>query len=178
MIRELTTKDVEAYYVLRLAALEEHPEAYTTTAEAWREAPLSKIEAMFQSNDAERRQIVLGLFAADDELVGMLGWHRDFRTTVKHKSALWGMYVNPAWRRQGWGRRLLQTMLGEVQSLPGLELVRLTVSTIGQDAIHLFEAFGFQRYGTEPRARFVDGEYFDVAYMIKFLETNSDAPHV
>ena len=47
--------------------------------------------------------------------------------------------------------------------------MELAVVTRNRRARGLYKALGFETYGTEPRALFVDGEYLDEEHMVLLL---------
>ncbi|MCZ8512807.1 GNAT family protein [Paenibacillus filicis] len=73
--------------------------------------------------------------------------------------------MSPGEQGQGNGRRLLQALIYELRTMEGLEQVLLTVVSANIPAVKLYEKLGFVRYGTEPRALLVDGDYVDEALM-------------
>jgi RimJ/RimL family protein N-acetyltransferase len=49
-------------------------------------------------------------------------------------------------------------------------IAKLGVAAVNQPAIRCYERCGFQIYGTEPRAVFVEGKYYDEYLMSKSLD--------
>ena len=70
---------------------------------------------------------------------------------------------------QGIGRALLAEFDRLARQLPGLEQVVLSVTAGNAHAVRLYEGAGFVRYGLQPRAIKVDGQYHDKALMIRIL---------
>jgi ribosomal protein S18 acetylase RimI-like enzyme len=79
-----------------------------------------------------------------------------------------GMGVRSEWRRQGMGRRLLQTCLALAKA-KGLEKVELEVYSDNLAALGLYESFGFIREGVRVRGRKLDGRYQDVVLMALWI---------
>lgn len=92
-----------------------------------------------------------------DRLLGVAGLAFERREKLAHKATLFGMYVQPAQRGAGLGRQLLQAVLMEARSRPGVQLVQLTVSAGNQSAQSLYRQGGFIPFGLEPHAVAVDG---------------------
>lgn len=67
-----------------------------------------------------------------------------------------GMGVSRPWRRQGIGRMLLASCIGQA-SERGIGVVRLQVFTDNCDAIALYESLGFRRCGVREEYRRVRG---------------------
>jgi ribosomal-protein-alanine N-acetyltransferase len=58
--------------------------------------------------------------------------------------------IAPAWRRQGWGGRLLQELLGRAH-LRGCSGCRLEVRTSNRAALSLYRRWGFREEGRLER---------------------------
>lgn len=165
MIRTLTSADHTAFRDLRLRALQEHPVAFGTSAEAWASAPGTRTIAFLEDSESASPSFVLGSFA-DGELLGMLGLRREGRTSLDHKGSLWGFFVRPVCRRAGIGRALLQEALARAAKME-MRHVRIVTATSSVEAITLFEANGFERYGLEPDGIKDDTGYYDQVFMLR-----------
>lgn len=163
-IRRLEPADARAYRTLRLRALAEHPEAFTSSAEEEAHKPLAWSQDRLRA-DAERpHDFFLGAFAAEKGatapvLVGMAGLTGRYRPKERHNATLVGMYVAPEVAGQGLGRALVEELLRLSRGLPTLELVDLTVTEGNASAEHLYEHCGFVRCGRLPDAVCVAGRY-------------------
>lgn len=60
----------------------------------------------------------------------------------------------------------MSTLIDRARPLPGLEQILLSATTEQTTAVHLYESLGFQRFGREPRALFVNGTYLDEDYLL------------
>ena len=78
------------------------------------------------------------------------------------------MYVRPAARRAGIGRRLVEVILEHARG--GVELVRLAVVTNNRTALQLYRRLGFAEYGFEERCLKDGDRYFDCVLMTKTLD--------
>ena len=65
---------------------------------------------------------------------------------------------------------LLDRLLGRARQEPGLALIQLSVESTNGPAKSLYTSFGFETYGIERQAIFVDGEYFDEELMALKLD--------
>jgi ribosomal protein S18 acetylase RimI-like enzyme len=158
-IRRLTGNDAPAYRSMRLRALAEHPEAFTSSFDE---------EAMKGDDWYERRlqapaQTFWGLFQAG-ELRGMVGLERETKAKSRHKAKVVGMYIAQEYAGQGLGRQLVDRLIGEARA-EGLELLVLTVTHGNSQASNLYERCGFRSFGVEPRAIKVDGRDFGKNHM-------------
>ena len=173
VIRMLGPSDVDEYSAVHLAGLVEFPAAFTTDADAWRDAPRDTIARHLAPDRAETRGPVLGAWRGE-ELVGLIGLTREERRSVAHKAGLWGFYVTAGNRRRGVGRRLLSAMIDHAAGMPGLRQLRAVVAASCVEALALFESDGFERFGFEQEARLVDGRFHDLLYLWYRLPGDAD----
>jgi ribosomal protein S18 acetylase RimI-like enzyme len=167
-IRQLDRRDRERYFSLRLRGLEEHPQAFATSAEEWRTAPPEKIDALLLLSE-ENKEPILGAFHSNTEMVGSVCLIPETRQAVRHKASLAALYVHPDWQQKGIGRQLVTETFRLARERPALTLVRLVVDSDNTVAVRLFEKAGFFVYGREPQARRVEDHYYDQSYMLCFL---------
>ena len=153
MIRELATEDVEAYAVMRRAALVESPLSFSASVA---DDFVSSPEAVRRELDRAPESTIFGAFRP--ELVGAVGIFRDRRVKASHKAHVWGMYVVPTHRRQGIGSELLDATLNHARKLKGVSCIYLSVSSAAPEARVLYERAGFQIWGTEPDALSYNGQ--------------------
>lgn len=163
LVRKLAPDDVPAYRELRLLGLKESPTAFGSSYEQESVQPPEYFEGRIACS-AER--LALGAFDGD-RLIGVVGFVRDAGVKTRHRGAIYGMYVHPDWRRKGVGRELMTMILAELESLPGLRWVRLSV-TVGNDAAQrLYESLGFAVYGEEPEVLMVEGVAYAERHMVR-----------
>ena len=148
-IRRLAPADALSYRTLRLRALREHPDAFTSSWEEDREQPVEAAAARLAA------QAFWGAFQGA-ELYGFVGLEREARAKNRHKATVVGMYVAPEVAGQGVGRALLSFLLAHARSL-GLGSLVLTVTDGNAAALNLYRAVGFRSFGIEPDAIRVDG---------------------
>src|SRR6218665_2316366 len=132
-IRRLTASDATAYRPLRLRALRENPEAFTSSYEENVELPLADTEKRLDSDTTT----MWGAFQGS-VLCGAVGLERETRTKNRHKASLVAMYVAPEHAGRGVGRALIDALLREARA-EGLELLVLTVTAGNAGATHLYE---------------------------------------
>ncbi len=166
VLRPLTPGDAATYRALRLRALTEFPDSFTSSAEE--EAP--------RADDWTRKRlapldghVMLGAFA-DDVLAGTAGLERRPRTKERHKALLFGMHVAPEHAGRRIGRKLVDALLAEARRWPGLEQVTLTVTRTNERARRLYLDAGFITFGIEHRAIKIGDTYFDKEHMVLFLD--------
>lgn len=85
-----------------------------------------------------------------------LSFDRFYPRRAYDGTAMLALYVGPAHRRQGLGRRLLETALAQA---PALGLHSLTGYIFGHNepSLRLFAAYGFRRWGHLPGVAVLDG---------------------
>ncbi|WP_310484655.1 GNAT family N-acetyltransferase [Chamaesiphon sp. VAR_48_metabat_403] len=111
---------------------------------------------------------VSGVFGAFDDTnrpIGMLGFSRESRPKRAHIGNLWSMYVVPEFRNRGVGSALLDAALSHAKGLGVLRQIVLGVTASNLAASSLYKSRGFQPFGFERDALFVDGTYFDEEHL-------------
>jgi ribosomal protein S18 acetylase RimI-like enzyme len=161
-IRLLTTNDASEYWRLRLEALEGDPEAFSSSAEEHKALSMDEVKRRLGADDGDF--LVAGAFE-DGRLIGTAGFYREKGPKVRHKGRIWGVYVTPAHRGSGVGRKIMQLALERGKAIDGVEQVLLSVAVTQIAANRLYRSLGFESFGREPRAlkvagRFIDEEYF------------------
>ncbi len=174
VVRPLVKTDAPAYRALRLRGLAEHPDAFTSDAEEEAMKPLAWTERRIGPKADAPHDVVLGAFATDGALVGVVGMDIDPRRKVRHVAHVFGMYVAGPWRGAGVGRRLLDALVARSRSIAGVEQLALTV-TAGNAAKDLYERAGFIAWGTSPAAIKVDGVAFDKVHMTMRIDSLSSS---
>ena len=162
-IRSIYPSDVEAYYPLRLRALREHPEAFsslTRSKPGWRRAILPR-------NTWPNRRRTASCWghgwtgAGGQPGLVPLEWGQD------PPGGRAGPHVRgPGSPPAGIGWRLLQAVLERARQLPGLELVSLGVMSENTEAIGLYRKAGFVQTAVVPKALKLDGRYYDAVLMM------------
>ena len=176
IIRELSEDDALKYRTLRLRALKEHPTAFVSSYEEQKDWPLEtfaqRIRRSFDSVDSFN----LGCFV-DEDLVGTVGFFREEGPKRMHIGKIVGMHVAAEHQGYGYGRSLLAEALGRARQMAGLAVIQLAAESTNEPAKTLYTSFGFETYGVEKRAIFVDGKYFDEELMALKFDAPGDSGH-
>ncbi|MFC7543443.1 GNAT family N-acetyltransferase [Siccirubricoccus deserti] len=155
-IRVLTTADAAAFRSLRIEALRRHRSLRC----------LGRGRRAHRCRRLRRRHAEAGAGCdlrrlRGDALVGMAGFFAHRPAKVRHKGAIWGVYVQAAARGQGIAGRLMQRAIAQARSA-GLERLLLTVTVGNAAAQALYGRLGFLPYGIEQAAlRLPDGRRID-----------------
>ena len=159
-IRPLTAEDAALYKVLRLEALQHHPEAFGSDYEAEKDRPIEQYAKRFESEQTS----TFGAFH-EGELVGVVTIVCLEPVKMKHRANLFAMYVTPRVRKQQIGRRLVQEALQILEEHPLIEQVHLSVVRTNEAAKALYRSLGFETYAIEPRALKIGDTYYDEELM-------------
>jgi ribosomal protein S18 acetylase RimI-like enzyme len=162
-IRRLAAADAAAYRALRLRALRENPEAFTSSFEEENARPPAESAQRLSSGVR-----IWGAFDQQGVLVGMVGLDPELRPKNRHKAHVVAMYVAPEAGRRGIGRALLDALVQDARA-SGLELLVLTVTEGNAGATRLYESMGFRSFGLEPHAIKVAGRAYAKNHMALLL---------
>jgi len=168
-LRRLTPDDAALYRDIRLEALADSPDAFSSTLEAEEDRP----PEAFATRLAEA--CVIGAFS-DDHLVGVAGFYVQPGSKHAHKGVLWGMYVRPTHRGSGIGRTLIEAIIDHAREQ--VELLQLMVVSDNLSARRLYESLGFVEYGVEWHATKYRGRYHDDVMMALPLVLESEAESI
>lgn len=160
-IRRLTPDDARAYRLLRLEALKAEPEAFGSSYED----QVDLTDAHFARRLSDTA--FFGVFDGE-RLVGNAGIDVVTAQKSAHIANLIGVYLHPDFRGQGAARKLIEAALDFARQ--HVLQVHLGVGAYNEPAQRLYKRLGFTRYGTEPRALYVNGRYIDEHLMVRFFD--------
>jgi ribosomal protein S18 acetylase RimI-like enzyme len=163
-VRPLAEADAPEYRELRLQALREHPDAFTSSYEEDRLKPLAWARSRVVPSAEAPHDFVLGAFA-EGKLIGILGMSVEPRAKVRHKGHVFGMYVAPEYVGRGVGQKLLAFCIGRARGIPALEQLQLTVTESNTRAKSFYEKAGFRSFGVERNAVKIGERYIHKCHM-------------
>jgi ribosomal protein S18 acetylase RimI-like enzyme len=169
-VRLMGAPDLAAYKALRDLMLAAHPEAYTSDAETeLRRPPETYLVRVAGAADGGWPFTFTAW--CGEWMCGAITCERDERVKVRHIAHIVGMMVHPDARGRGTGRALLDACIDLARRRRGTELLTLSVTSGGAEAIRLYEGAGFVRYGRLERAIRIGTRYHHKDLMALRLET-------
>ncbi|WP_226683250.1 GNAT family N-acetyltransferase [Sutcliffiella horikoshii] len=161
IIRHLTPTDAESYRTIRLEALKNKPEAFSSSYEDEVDFTVEKYRNRF-SND---HTYTFGAFKGEN-LVGTVTLLCETKKKIKHRATIVAMYVMPNQRKLGVGKALMNVAINKAKELKEIEQVYLTVTASNEPAKRLYESLGFVTYGIDRNGLKIDDTYFDEELMV------------
>lgn len=153
-ITKLSSDEWQKYRDLRLEALQTDPHAFGSSYAQECESPGTQWRARIDN---------LWFALLDDCIVGMIGLLQDSGPGA-HRGQVISLWVKPAYRGQGIGKKLGQHMQAFVTA-QGLRKLYLHVTSTQEGAIKLYKACGFTHVGLFKNHVFYGDVYFDTCVM-------------
>ena len=160
LVRKLVASDAEAFQVLRLEGLANHPCEFGAAYEEEAGLPLAAVEEHLEGGR------IYGAFL-DRDLAAVAGFRRYDHIKKRHKAELFGVYV----RKGARGRKLGEVVVRHVIAVArgDVEQLLATVASLNLPAKALYAKLGFEAYGREPRGQKVGDRYYDQEHMVLML---------
>jgi ribosomal protein S18 acetylase RimI-like enzyme len=168
-VRSLAEADASEYHELRLRALRDHPDAFTSSYEEDRLKPLAWAKSRVAPSAEAPNDFVLGAFA-DGKLIGILGMSVEPRAKVRHKGHVFGMYVAPEYAGRGVGQKLMTHCIRRARGIAAIEQLQLTVTESNIRAKSFYEKAGFRSFGVERNAVKIGERYVHKCHMTLDLD--------
>lgn len=162
---ELSAGDAGRYWVLREAMLRESPWAFASDVET----DVAQDPARFARRLSREVHSILAIEGESGELVASAGVMRRPKRKLAHRAEIWGVYVLPAFRGRGLGKRVVRAALETGLSWDGVTSVSLSLSERSA-ARGVYESLGFRAWGVEPDVLRWEGRSYDEIHMVYLSE--------
>ena len=146
-IRVVQSEDVALLRPLRLAALRGDPDAFLMTPEAEIAQTDESVAARIKPT---HDSFIIGAFASEGAMIGMVGAHRDSKEKLRHSMDVWGTYVTPAARGLGVCAAMMRALVTQARACGGVQCLKLGVIDGNMPALKSYESLGFKTFATEP----------------------------
>lgn len=126
------------------------------------------LNAAFLKSTLEKADNAIMAMAEDEStgpLVAVAGIYRVGQAKFSHRAKLWGVFVAEAYRGQSLGRAVTSAALELAYTWNGVAYIDVAVSANAPEALSLYQALGFVRWGREPETTQVDGQRYDEIYL-------------
>lgn len=167
-VRPLRADDGACLRAVRLAALAANPGAFLETYDEVLADSDDLWSARAAASTGAGDQLVLLAFDGD-EPVGMAGIARDIGQRRRHRATLWGVWLDPAHRGRGVGRRLVQGAL-DWAAERDVRAVYLEVVENEDPSWSLYGRLGFVRREVDPFGAHVDGRFVALEHLVLVLD--------
>src|SRR5574341_655374 len=167
ILHNATPEDAMSFRELRLEALQESPTAFSADYQTNASQPPD----FWQDRLKEDENAIIFFAEYEHHLIGMTGILRGHSPKTKHSAWIWGVYVTPEWRGLRIAEELINSCCAWAKARK-VVIVKLGVGATNQPAIRCYERCGFSAYGTEPRAAFYEGKFYDELLMSRSLDSS------
>lgn len=165
LVRRLSKNDASAWYELRLLGLKTDPYAFASSYEEEINDSISEIERKFEQLWSLSDNFIIGCFESD-QLISTAALYPERLLKRNHIATIWAVYTHPQHRGKGAAKLVIQELLSMAKTNNShLTRIGLSVESLNQPAIKLYQHFGFKAWGIEPQALIVDGKSHDECYM-------------
>lgn len=165
IIRKLQPHESAVYREIRLSCLKTVPQYFGSTYEEEVLNPKLMFETLIENDSQDH--VMFGAFD-DQRLIGITGFNRMARQRANHRGEVVQVYVEPIYRGQNIGEKLLRRVLEYAFALEGIEQVQLSVIANNKMAIKLYEKLGFKTFGVQPKYFKAGDTYMDQQFMQLF----------
>ena len=164
-VRSLCADDAEALNAFRYAT---YSETYFMARYPEEGANLEAMRNSLAGCEESPFDFEVGVFDGEEQVGGVGVAQLRPRIKYRHRAYM-GISIEQKYWGCGLGSYLVQLAIDQARA-NGFEQLELGVYSDNSRAIHLYEKFGFERYGIQPRAfKLKDGTYRDEIIMVKML---------
>ncbi len=160
----LSPSQWQQYKELRLEALKNEPQAMLTAYEKAKDYSDEEWQSRLEKSSQN-------IYFAEKEnsLAGMTGIKFGEMPKSEHVVTIWGVYVKPEYRGLGVAKKMLQTIMAELDANPKVVKVSLGVVASQIPAYNLYKSLGFREVGVQEKQIYVGGSYYDEILMEKII---------
>lgn len=163
VFRNVTPKDLPAFWELRLQALHDHPSAFGSDYEQSLRAGPSYAERGYFDGGVNR---LFAAFTHTGQLVAQAGTYAEAGKRA-HIAHVISVYTHPDHRGKGLATQLVQFAIDHLRGFPEITTIRISVNASNHAAIHTYKKLGFVAWGKEPDAiRTADGSCHNELHMV------------
>ena len=152
-LRRIRAGEWSAFRELRLRALTVDPLAFGSTRLRESEYPDDLWKDRTARGASSTESAIFVAVTGQGDLAGMVSI-----AFVAGRWNVFGMWVDPSFRHQGLGGRLLEHGIAWLRSAAGHLTLHLEVNPKQEDAVHLYEHHGFRRTGVSTPLGHTEGE--------------------
>ena len=169
VLRESNLADAAQFRDLRLSGLQDSPTAFSADYQVNFDHPMSFWEGRLSFDEHG----IVFFAEHENSLIGMSGIRQGETPKTKHGAYVWGVYIRPEWRGLHLAEGLIN-LCADWAGPRGVVILKLGVMANNESAIRCYKRIGFTVYGTEPRALFHDGQYYDEYLMSRSLSSSEE----
>lgn len=125
-------------------------------------------EADFLKGLYDSQKEIFLVAKTDGKIVGTANFAASQKPRLSHRGEI-GISVERSMWGQGIASMLMQQLIDFAKNQAKVELISLEVRSDNAAAIHLYEKFGFQKYGTFPGFLKINGKWIDADCMVLSL---------
>ncbi|MCG1023228.1 GNAT family N-acetyltransferase [Sutcliffiella horikoshii] len=160
-IRQLSATDAVDYRDVRLEALKNNPEAFSSSFEE----ELEYGSEVYEGRLSHEHIYTFGAFV-ENRLVGTVTLICETKKKIKHRATVVAMYVLPEQRKSGVGKALMNEAITKAKELKDIEQIYLAVTANNEPAKRLYNSLGFDTYGVDKNGLKIGDAYFDEDLMV------------
>ena len=159
-VKKLPPDRWKDYRDLRLEALKSDPLAFGSSYE----------EEKDLAEDEWKKRINNALFAlSNDKPVGMIVYIINNKIKTKHIANIFGIYVKKEYRGKGIGKKLIESVIKNIQKNVNVSKIELAVNPEQKAAVKLYEKYGFELVGRLKKELKIDDKFYDELIMERHL---------
>lgn len=116
--------------------------------------------------DSERRILLVAKYGA--EVIGVADFSSVEHPRIGHRGSM-GISVRKDMWGKGVGSMLMKNIIDFAKNVAKVDIIALQVRSDNERAIHLYEKFGFEKFGTFKGYLKIRGEHIDFDFMNLYL---------